>query len=228
MRSIALLLFALALAAPSALAAGGKAAQQSQDPSRGSQAGGDFGLYAEPFAGFGLGSFSGGSSGPVTSPTYSLIGPNFGGQIGVVYQRYYVAARLEYQLLNNSQVSPSPHDVEGGLVVGITLPSAPVRFWVGFNFVDNLGVQGINYASDSYLVGLGYLFSKIAVNFDLHFRSYAVLNVAGQGVQPTYTNGVISVSLPLTFSTPPLQEVAHKNSSTQKDAGSAFGNDWNI
>jgi len=179
--------------------------------------------------GFGLGSYNTGSGGPITGNSYTLYGPSIGAQAGAVYQQYFAAARFEYQLLNNPTPSQgaSPKDVLAGVLIGYTLSSAPVRFWAGFNFVDNLNAGGQTLSSDSFLVGGGYFLGRVSINVDLHFRSFAVYNVLGQGIQPSYFNGVVSVSLPLTFGIPPMQDLARRNRSTQKDAGSTFG-DWNI
>jgi hypothetical protein len=225
MRSIVVLLVALAIGTPSALAAGKSA------PSKGATAGGEFGFFFEPLLGFDYGSFDSGSAPGVTGSSGSVTGPTLGAQGGVVYQGYFAGARAQYDILSSSKFTGSSHDFMLGLVLGVTLSSAPVRFFVGANFVDNLssGSSTGSLSADSYYVGAGYFFSNFAVNAEYHFRSYAILP---GGLQPSYNNAAVTISMPFTFGgIAPMPEVARRNSSTKKDAGSSGGfggGDWNI
>jgi hypothetical protein len=236
MRSIAWLFAGAVLlvhaTSPSALAEGTRAQPRAQGANTGNSSRGgrkEFGFFLEPSVGYGYGKYSGDTSGQVASTaSTTLTGPALSAQLGAVYTSYFAAIRLNYELLSGSGLK-GIKDFTLGIAAGRTLSSTPLRFYGAFNFIDNMNNgAGRTLSANSFILGLGYFISSTFVlNLEYHLRDFSHVTIASTSIQPSYSNFVLTLSLPLMFSTPSMPDMAKQSADDLKEVGASMG-EWNI
>jgi hypothetical protein len=171
------------------------------------------GLLVEPYAGY---SFFGSVNNSGTDyGSYNGVGFGARGAIqildlvfGGVDASYYPS--LGYDPASTGTVfSGGIKNTKVGLVAGVSLPLLPLRFWLGYNFVDKLsgsvGTTDVSLSGNSFKLGAGFKFILVSLNAEYIITSYGSLDVGSVaqalpgGNNFTGKTIVLSASVPLSL-----------------------------
>lgn len=177
-------------------------------------------ILLEPYLGYGVaGSLSYNN---LDAGTFSGMG--FGARLGVSLEElffgaidttYYPTAGYSIPAGAIPFFSGNPNNYRLGLVAGIALPIIPLRFWVGYNFIENFSGNTSSYFASfgssgtltangtSFKFGVGYkLIPFISLNAE--YITSSLSNYSSASASGTLPNAsgkvlVFSASVPLSF-----------------------------
>ncbi len=191
-------------------------------------AGSEVGFVIEPYAGWGTGGFSVSANSGASVDMGTISGVGLGARgllqfgemffVGPDFSFYPGLGFTASSLLGGGKDElTSIKNTKLGLVGGIELPMAPVRFWLGFNILDSLSFQdssatsgAFNYGSEatlkgtSFKVGAGYKFLPIlSGNIEYVMASYTKVTSGEKSldiVDGSFKNNRFLITLSAPFS----------------------------
>jgi hypothetical protein len=162
-------------------------------------------LFIEPYLGY---QFAGSiSSNNLDFGDYKGLGGGARAAIQIIDLLYVGADFSYYPSLgfssgNNTSLDGGASQTRLGAVAGVSIPVLPLRFWLGYNFIDKISQSNTTLDGSSFKLGAGLkLVPLVSLNLEYFFTNNgsASVNDISTDIDATGKALVFSVSLPLSL-----------------------------